>query len=74
MIALATASSTAALPTSLRCTEEKNKVNKNISRFVLPVGATVNMNGTALYEAIAVIFIAQLNDKEMTFVDYVLTR
>ncbi len=74
LIALATASSTAALPTSLRCTEDKNKINKNISRFVLPVGATVNMNGTALYEAVAVIFIAQLNGKEMTFVDYVLAR
>lgn len=72
LIALATASSTAALPTTLRCSEEKNKINKNISRFVLPVGATINMNGTALYEAIAVIFIAQLNGRTLGFVDLLL--
>jgi len=62
------------LPTSLRCTEEKNKINKLISRFVLPVGATVNMNGTALYEAVAVIFIAQLCGRSLTFLDLVIAR
>ena len=60
------------MPTTLRCSEEKNKINKNISRFVLPVGATINMNGTALYEAIAVIFIAQLNGRTLGFVDLLL--
>ncbi|XP_078069985.1 excitatory amino acid transporter 3 [Mustelus asterias] len=55
-------SSSATLPVTFRCAEEKNKVDKRITRFVLPVGATINMDGTALYEAVAAIFIAQLND------------
>ncbi|CAF0717381.1 unnamed protein product [Brachionus calyciflorus] len=72
-IAVATASSTAALPTTFDCIEVKNKINRLISRFVLPVGATINMDGTALYEAVAVIFIAQLNDRELKFIDLVIT-
>ncbi|GCB66051.1 excitatory amino acid transporter 3 [Scyliorhinus torazame] len=55
-------SSSATLPVTFRCAEEKNKIDKRITRFVLPVGATINMDGTALYEAVAAIFIAQLND------------
>ncbi|XP_072137872.1 excitatory amino acid transporter 3 isoform X1 [Mobula birostris] len=55
-------SSSATLPVTFRCAEEKNNVDKRITRFVLPVGATINMDGTALYEAVAAIFIAQLND------------
>ncbi|GCC23419.1 excitatory amino acid transporter 3 [Chiloscyllium punctatum] len=55
-------SSSATLPVTFRCAEDKNKVDKRITRFVLPVGATINMDGTALYEAVAAIFIAQLND------------
>lgn len=72
-IAVSTASSTAALPTTFTCIEEKNKINKLISRFVLPVGATINMDGTALYEAVAVIFIAQLNNRSLSFVDLIVT-
>ncbi len=45
-----------------------------ISRFVLPVGATVNMDGTALYEAVAAIFIAQINGRDLSFVDLIVTR
>ncbi|KAF3848574.1 hypothetical protein F7725_015071 [Dissostichus mawsoni] len=46
---------------------ENNKIDKRITRFVLPVGATINMDGTALYEALAAIFIAQVNNVEMNF-------
>ncbi|XP_033118637.1 excitatory amino acid transporter 1-like [Anneissia japonica] len=55
-------SSAATLPVTMTCLEENLKVDKRITRFVLPIGATVNMDGTALYEAVASIFIAQLND------------
>ena len=45
-----------------------------VSRFVLPIGATINMDGTALYEAIAAIFIAQVNNIDLKIVDYIITR
>merc|ERR1712098_644476 len=56
-----TASSSATLPVTMNCLEEKNGIGPRISRFVLPIGATINMDGTALYEAVAALFIAQLN-------------
>jgi proton glutamate symport protein len=57
---LATASSLATLPVTMRCVEEKAGVPKKISSFVLPLGATVNMDGTALFECVGAIFIAQV--------------
>jgi len=57
--AFATASSSATLPVTMECVEEKNDVDKRASSFVLPLGATINMDGTALYEAVAAMFIAQ---------------
>jgi Na+/H+-dicarboxylate symporter len=60
-------SSSATLPVTFRCVEEKNKVNPIVTRFMLPIGAVINMDGTGLYEAIAAIFIAQLNGISLTF-------
>ena len=58
--AFATSSSAATLPITLRCTEQHLHVKKDIASFVVPLGATVNMDGTALYEAAAALFVARL--------------
>lgn len=59
--------SSATLPVTFKCLEEINGVDKRVTRFVLPVGATINMDGTALYEALAAIFIAQVNNFDLNF-------
>ncbi len=59
MTAFSTASSNGTLPLTLSCVEQQAGISNRISSFVLPLGATVNMDGTALYEAVAVLFIAQ---------------
>ncbi len=60
MTAWSTASSAATLPITMDCLEKRAGVDRKIGNFVLPLGATVNMDGTALYESVAVIFIAEL--------------
>ncbi len=65
--AFSTASSSATLPVTIECAEERNMVSRKASLFVLPLGATVNMDGTALYEAVAALFIAQLFGIELGF-------
>ncbi|KAI0988405.1 hypothetical protein GJ496_003253 [Pomphorhynchus laevis] len=63
--AFATASSGATLGISFQCAEEKAKIDKRISRFVLPLGATVHMDGTAIYEMCSAIFLAQLTGVQL---------
>ncbi|KAK6187713.1 hypothetical protein SNE40_005677 [Patella caerulea] len=65
--ALGTASSSATLPVTFRCLEENLNIDRRVTRFVLPIGATINMDGTALYEAVAPIFIAQMNGIDLNF-------
>ncbi|MCP3999687.1 MAG: dicarboxylate/amino acid:cation symporter [Gammaproteobacteria bacterium] len=65
LTAFSTASSSATLPITMECVEDGAKVPNQISSFVLPLGATVNMNGTALYECGAVLFLAQAYGVEL---------
>ena len=65
--AFSTASSSATLPITIECAEENNKVSRKASLFVLPLAATVNMNGTALYESVAALFIAQMLGIQLGF-------
>lgn len=60
-LAFSTSSSAATLPVTMECVEDNLGVSKNVSSFVLPIGATVNMDGTSLYLAIATVFLAQLH-------------
>ncbi len=62
-----TASSSATLPVTIECTDERNGVGRRSALFVLPLGATINMDGTALYEAVAAIFIAQASGIALGF-------
>lgn len=66
--AFATCSSNATLPITLRCTEQHLHVKPDIANFVVPLGATINMDGTALYEAVAALFIARLCGIELDVV------
>jgi dicarboxylate/amino acid:cation (Na+ or H+) symporter, DAACS family len=65
--AFGTSSSNATLPTSLRVADENLGLHREVSRFVLTVGATANQNGTALYEGITVLFLAQVFGVDLTF-------
>ncbi|MBC23762.1 MAG: sodium:dicarboxylate symporter [Phycisphaerae bacterium] len=67
LLAFGTASSAATLPVTLDTAENEGGCSKRASNFVLPLGATVNMDGTALYEAIAVVFLFQLYGIELQF-------
>nr|XP_046245117.1 neutral amino acid transporter B(0) [Scatophagus argus] len=69
--AFGTSSSSATLPLMMKCVEENNGVSKHISRFILPIGATVNMDGAALFQCVAAVFIAQLNDTHLNFIQII---
>lgn len=72
LTAFSTASSSATLPVTMRCITENAGVSKQSTEFVLPLGATINMDGTALYEAVAAVFIAQLLGFELGLGDTIL--
>jgi Na+/H+-dicarboxylate symporter len=67
LTAFSTSSSSATLPVTMRCVQENAGVSKRTSSFTLPLGATVNMDGTALYECVAVIFVAQVMGVDLAF-------
>ncbi|SIS58850.1 dicarboxylate/amino acid:cation symporter [Salimicrobium flavidum] len=69
MVAFSTSSSSGTLPMTIKYSEEKLKVPRKISSFVLPLGATINMNGTALYQGVCILFVAQYFGVELTFID-----
>lgn len=68
LTAFSTASSSATLPLTMECVEQNAKVSNKVTSFVLPLGATVNMDGTALYECVAAIFIAQAYGLDLSLV------
>lgn len=72
LTAFSTCSSGAALPISMRDSQEKCGVSNKIASFVLPLGATVNMNGTALYEGVTVLFIAQVYGVDMSITQQII--
>ncbi|SNS94226.1 Na+/H+-dicarboxylate symporter [Ekhidna lutea] len=61
LMAFSTSSSAATLPVTMECVEDNMGVSRNVTSFVLPIGATVNMDGTSIMQAVAVIFMAQLH-------------
>ncbi len=67
IVAFSTSSSVATLPVTLRCAKEKLSVSDKIANFVIPVGATVNMNGSAIYQVIAVLFLAQFHGVDVSW-------
>ncbi len=69
LVAFSTSSSSATLPVTKECCESNLKVSPEVSSFVLPLGATVNMDGTALYQGVAAIFIAQIYGMDLTLAD-----
>jgi Na+/H+-dicarboxylate symporter len=66
MTAFSTSSSGATLPLTINAVEEKSGVSNKITSFTLPLGATINMDGTALYECVAALFIAQAYGVDLT--------
>jgi len=72
LLAFSTSSSAAVMPLSMQVAEEKLGVSRNVSRFVIPLGATVNMDGTALYQVIAAVFMTQVFSVDLSFGEFVL--
>jgi Na+/H+-dicarboxylate symporter len=72
LLAFSTSSSAAVMPLSIKTAEENIGVRPSVSQFVIPLGATINMNGTALYQSIAAVFLAQIFGVDLSFVDLLL--
>ncbi len=69
LLAFSTSSSAATLPVTMECAKENLGVKEEVGSFVLPLGATINLDGTALYQAVAAVFIAQVLGMDLNFVD-----
>jgi Na+/H+-dicarboxylate symporter len=72
LLAFSTSSSAAVMPLSIKTAEESIGIRPSISQFVIPLGATINMNGTALYQSIAAVFLAQAFGVDLSFIDLLL--
>jgi Na+/H+-dicarboxylate symporter len=70
VVAYSSASSSGTLPVSLRCAQDNFGVSRGVAGFVLPVGATINMDGTALYQGVVALFVAQFVGIDLSWVDY----
>ncbi|ATJ84504.1 dicarboxylate/amino acid:cation symporter [Halomonas beimenensis] len=70
VVAYSSASSSGTLPVSLRCAQKNLGVSEGVAGFVLPVGATINMDGTAIYQGVVAVFIAQLLGVDLSLMDY----
>ena len=66
--------SSATLPVTIQCLEQNFEADSRVTRFMLPVGATINMDGTALYEAVAAIFISQVEQVPATIDKIIIIR
>tara|TARA_R110002072_G_scaffold274918_1_gene435978 strand:- start:257 stop:1612 length:1356 start_codon:yes stop_codon:yes gene_type:complete len=72
LLAFSTTSSAAVMPLSLKTAEDKLKITPSVSNFIIPIGATVNMDGTAIYQCITTLFIAQAYGLEMSLINIIL--
>ena len=70
VVAYSSASSSGTLPVSLRCAQDNLGVSRGVAGFVLPVGATINMDGTALYQGVVALFVAQFVGIDLSWADY----
>lgn len=71
LLAFSTSSSAAVMPVSLKVVEDKLGVRPEVSRFLVPLGATINMTGTAMYQGVATVFLAQVFDVDLSLANYV---
>jgi Na+/H+-dicarboxylate symporter len=71
LLGFSTSSSNATLPVTMECVQKKLGVHEEVASFVLPVGATINMNGTSLYQAVAAVFIAQALSLDLSLADQI---